>query len=112
MRKLVKSSDTAHTQGLRKQSCHSSAHTVRLRAHSAANSTMDKSCRRVNWYAAPPSSTHRGRASPMNTRYIRRYVCKSNTPPAVQAVQGSQASMVSPSASAANASRAKRRTSA
>ena len=39
----------AHTQGLSQQSCHFSAHTVRLKPQNAANSARDRSVRRVNW---------------------------------------------------------------
>ena len=47
MRKLEKSSDSAHTQGFSQQSCQLSAQTVRLNAAKAAKSTRDRSARRV-----------------------------------------------------------------
>lgn len=43
MRKLEKSSDSAHTQGFSQQSCQLSAQTVRLNAAKAAKSTRDRS---------------------------------------------------------------------
>ena len=48
-RKMEKSSDKAHTQGLSQHNCQSDAHTVRLKAQKAINRTMDRSARRVNW---------------------------------------------------------------
>ena len=68
IRKLEKSSESAHTQGLSQQSCLFSAQTVKLSAASTAKSTMERSIRRVNWYADAAASMPSGMARPMKSK--------------------------------------------